>query len=121
MIRFAPLGLFLTLSAPLRPEPGCEAQTTSAKPIALATSMSFPPLASRFNVQGSVVISATIDSGGRVVDTRIESSEPAGTFDETAKREYHPGVPAPIVGARELYAIEGEITRQANVSRLPRF
>jgi len=203
--------VLITLAAPRlaaagAPEPGCEDQAASEKPIVLEQSMSFPVLASRFNIEGWVEVEARIAPDGRVSRVAVNASQPPGTFDETAKREvakwrycadprgaaapprsavmrlrfqnaearvlpipescepgeawvlvkfdleldgtianaaierscpsgthdasvleevrslkYFPDVPQRIPGARELYAIEGEILKQPNVSRLSRF
>ena len=161
MTRLVALSLILALGAPIDAEPGCEAQATSAKPIALEASMSLPPLASRFNVHGFVVITApprhtttrlrfenedervpppaSCEPGGAwalvkfdpladgtTANAAIEQACPPGEHGEAvleAIRSYkdRSDVPAPIVGARELYPIEGEITKQASVPRLSRF
>ena len=49
--------------------------------------MSFPPLASRFNIEGWVHLEAAIAADGSVSNVAVRESEPLGTFDETAKRE----------------------------------
>jgi TonB family protein len=72
-----------------------------------------------------VLVRFDLELDGTVDDIAVEQSCPPGVHDaaaieEVRTRKYLPDVPQRIPGARELFAIEGKILEQPNVSRLSR-
>lgn len=76
--------------------------------------------------EASALVKFDLEADGSVTNAAIEQSCPPGVHDqavleEARSLEYFPDVPQPVRGARELYAIAGEILEMPNISRLSFF